>query len=96
MSSAKLRKILVLRLICAVERLQVSRHIKRYVVRGIYSWQEQIKKIYIILLFKYQTYAKSMPTKKERLMDSPTVEMARLLVEVGVVEMMDRKETVTL
>jgi hypothetical protein len=37
-----------------------------------------------------------MPTRKEGLMDSPTVEIAMLLVEVGAVEMMDRKETVTL
>ena len=37
-----------------------------------------------------------MPTRKESMMDSPPVEMALMLVVVGVVEKMDRKETVTL
>jgi hypothetical protein len=66
------------------------------VVRGINSWQEHIKKIYIKIMFKYQTYARSMPTKKETVMDSPTVEMARVLVEVGAMEMMDTRKAVTL
>ena len=74
----------------------MSRNTKRYVVRGIYSWQEHIRKIYINIMFKYQTYARNIPTKRETVMDSPTVEMARLLVEVGVMDMMDKGKAVTL
>ena len=37
-----------------------------------------------------------MPTRKESMMDSPPVEMAMMLVVVGVVVEMDRKETVTM